>query len=79
MSLPPFSMIRLRTDRYRSRGVTPGALGVILDVYGDEAYEVEFTNPDGTSYAWFAVAQDEVEPALEPAVAAAAPIRSDRR
>lgn len=39
-----------------------GAVGVILEVYGDEAYEVEFSRSDGTTIAWFSVLQSEVKP-----------------
>ena len=78
MALLEFSMIRLRTDRYKDAGAGAGALGVILDAYGDDAYEVEFSHPDGTTYAWFAVEQDEVEPAPEPAVAGPSVARTDR-
>ena len=61
MPLESLSLVRLLTDRYRSEGVPAGAVGVVLDVY-DDAYEVEFSGEDGTTIAWFAVQQDEVEP-----------------
>jgi Domain of unknown function (DUF4926) len=61
MPLPQFSAVRLLTDHHRTKGVPAGAVGRILDVYGEEAYEVEFSRPDGTTIAWFAVPQDEVE------------------
>lgn len=60
MSLPQFSLVTLLTDDYRSRGVRKGDTGVILDVYDDKAYEVEFSRDDGTTIAWFAVPQDQV-------------------
>ena len=63
MALDEFTYVRHRTDRYRDRGVDHGTLGVILDLYGEDAYEVEFVGPDGDSIAWFAVLSDEVEPA----------------
>ncbi len=57
------AIIRLLTDRYKKEhGVGQGEIGVTLDVYGDEAYEVEFSRDDGTTIAWFTVKQDEVEP-----------------
>lgn len=62
MALECYSSVRLLTDRYEDRGVSAGAIGAILDVYGDEAYEVEFSRSDGTTIAWFAVKQDKVEP-----------------
>lgn len=64
MSLTEFTPIRLRTDRYASKGVRQGNIGFILDVY-DDGYEVEFSRPDGTTIAWFAVKPEDVEPAPE--------------
>jgi hypothetical protein len=64
LSLPQFSPVRLVTDRYLSEGVGRGAIGFILDVY-DDGYEVEFSRPDGTTIAWFAVEPADVEPAPE--------------
>lgn len=61
MALESLSLVRLLTDRYRAEGVAAGSVGVILDVY-DDAYEVEVWYPDGTTVAWFAVGQDDVEP-----------------
>ena len=70
MPLDSLTVVRLVSDRYRDEGVPAGAIGVILDVY-DDAYEVEFSRPDGTTIAWFAVGQVEVEPAVGPEVAKA--------
>lgn len=61
MTLETLAVVRLLTDRYRHKGVAAGAVGVVLDVY-DDAYEVEFSRPDGSTVAWFAVGRDEVEP-----------------
>ena len=58
-SLAQFDVVRLVSDRYRDRGVEPGALGTILEVYED-AYEVEFSRPDGITIDWFPVKPDEV-------------------
>jgi hypothetical protein len=73
MPLAEFSPVRLTTDRYVSRGVGLGAIGFILDVY-ENGYEVEFSRPDGTTIAWFAVKPEDIEPA--PEVVAAASERS---
>jgi ATP-dependent exoDNAse (exonuclease V) alpha subunit len=64
MTLPEFSPVRLMTDRYNSKGVRKGDIGFILDVY-DNGYEVEFSRPDGTTIAWFAVTPEDIEPAPE--------------
>ncbi|MEC4819502.1 MAG: DUF4926 domain-containing protein [Scytonema sp. PMC 1069.18] len=62
MTLEQYTVVQLLTNRYQDRGVFAEAIGVILDVYGDEAYEVEFSREDGTTIAWFAVQQNEVQP-----------------
>ncbi|MCY7272253.1 MAG: DUF4926 domain-containing protein [Phormidesmis sp. CAN_BIN44] len=62
MTLEPYALVKLLTDHYQDRGVIAGAIGTILEVYGDEAYEVEFSHDDGTTIAWFAVLQTEVKP-----------------
>jgi Domain of unknown function (DUF4926) len=60
MRLEPYSAVELLTDHYHDRGVSVGAIGTILEVYNQEAYEIEFSRPDGTTIAWFAVPQNEV-------------------
>jgi hypothetical protein len=62
MMLPLLSIVRLTTDRYRSRGVDTGAIGVIVEIYDDRAYEVEFSDPkNGETIAMFAMPQGDVE------------------
>jgi hypothetical protein len=63
VSLPQFSSVRLLNDDHAEDGVPRGAVGVVLDVYEDGDYEVEFSREDGTTIAWFAVRANEVEPA----------------
>ena len=60
MALQPYTVIRLLTDRYRNQGVLSGSVGIILDVC-EEAYDVEFSDHQGHTIAWFAVQQSEVE------------------
>jgi Domain of unknown function (DUF4926) len=60
MRLEPYSVVELLTNHYHDRGVAAGAIGTILEVYSQEAYEIEFSRPDGTTIAWFAVPQNEV-------------------
>lgn len=69
MALESLSPVRLLTDRHRAKGIVAGAIGVIVEVYND-AYEVEFSRPDGATIAWFAVDQAEVEPSVEAELAA---------
>ncbi len=65
MPLEPYSLVELLTDRYQERGVSVGAIGTILEVYEEGAYEVEFSRQDGTTIAWFAVLQTEVKPFVD--------------
>jgi hypothetical protein len=60
MPLEPYSLVELLANHYQDRGVSAGAIGTILEVYNQEAYEIEFSRPDGTTIAWFAVPQTEV-------------------
>ncbi|MGH2535596.1 MAG: DUF4926 domain-containing protein [Thermomicrobiales bacterium] len=62
MTLPLLSVIRLRSDRFLEEGVGAGAIGTIVEVYDDRAYEVEFSNPEtGETIALFALPRDDVE------------------
>jgi Domain of unknown function (DUF4926) len=49
MTLKPYTVVQLLSDQYSDRGVSVGAVGTILEVYGNEAYEVEFSRDDGTT------------------------------
>ena len=60
MTLPLLGLVRLTTDRHADRGVAAGALGTIVLAHED-AYEVEFSRPDGATIAWFTVRPDELE------------------
>ena len=68
MCLKPYTIVKLTTARYRDQGIDLGAVGTILDVYGDEAYEIEFSRDDGTTIAWFAVRQNEVTTQIDSSV-----------
>ncbi len=65
MVLDNYSRVRLLTDHYREFGVFAGAIGYIIEIYGQEAYEVEFSAKNGVTIAQFAVSQQEVELAPE--------------
>ena len=62
MPLPQFSIVRLLSDRHRDEGASIGATGTIVEVYDDDAYEVEFSDTNGITIALLALPQDEVEP-----------------
>jgi hypothetical protein len=61
MPLAPYSRIRLVTDVYESEGVSVGAIGYIIEVYNDAAYEIEFSDDNGLTVAQVVVKQHEVE------------------
>jgi Domain of unknown function (DUF4926) len=73
MLLPQYSVIQLVTDRYQDREVSTGEIGIILEVYDDDAYEVEFSKEDGTTIACFAVKHTEVKPYDESSFSAVSP------
>jgi hypothetical protein len=64
MTFDLYRPVRLLSDDYRTEGVMSGAIGVVIEDYGD-AYEVAFSREDGTTIAWFAVRPDEIAPVLE--------------
>ena len=76
MTLPYLSLVRLKSDRHRAEGVEAGALGVVVEVYGDGAYEVEFSDPDGTTIALLTLDEEELMPVSEP-VSVARPRSAD--
>jgi len=61
LPLANYSRVRLLTDSYQQYGVTVGAIGYIIEIYDDEAYEVEFSNERGITIAQLAIPQREVE------------------
>ncbi len=61
MTLDNYSRVRLVSDDYRDQGVSSGAIGYIIDVHGQEAYEVEFSDENGITIALLAIPQDAVK------------------
>lgn len=65
MALPYLSTVRLREDVARDLTVVADAVGVIVDVYDDGAYEVEFSDEqDGTTIALLTLREDQIEPVV---------------
>ncbi len=50
-----YQCIRMKNDRYAADGIHAGDEGTILEIYDDTACEVEFSHPDGTTYALQAI------------------------
>ena len=62
MTDPYLRPVRLRTDRYRDEGVGAGAIGVVVENWGDGSYEVEFSDPTtGETIALLTLPAGEVE------------------
>ena len=58
--LKMYSRVRLVTDRFIIEGIPRGAIGYVIEDHGDK-YEIEFSRPDGTSYAQIVVASEDIE------------------
>ena len=59
MPIENYSRVRLLVDHYQ--GVTAGAIGYIIEVYDDGAYEVEFSNSNGITEAQVVVQENEIQ------------------
>lgn len=46
-----YQLVRVKNNRYLSDGIRAGDIGTVLELYDDVACEVEFSHPDGTTYA----------------------------
>ena len=46
-----FQSVKMKNDRYAPDGIRAGDVGTVLEIYDDTACEVEFSHPDGTTYA----------------------------
>ena len=60
-----YIQVRLLTDRFVSEGVKYGDIGCIIEVYNENAYEVEFSEKNGITIAMIVAHKDELEPCLE--------------
>ncbi len=56
-----YSRIRLISDNYKDEGVPENSIGYIIETYDDGAYEVEFSEPDGTTIALLVLRESELE------------------
>jgi hypothetical protein len=59
--LKQFQKVRLKTDKYISDGIKKGDIGVILEDYDGENYEVEFSDKNGITIALFAFPEEDIE------------------
>jgi len=67
MAFPYLSTVRLDGDASKDLAVDRDAIGVIVDVYDDGTYEVEFSDSlDGSTIALLTLSEDQIEPAEQP-------------
>lgn len=59
--MKPFQKVRLLTNKYIDEGIKIGDIGVILEDYDGENFEVEFSNNEGITIALFAFSKKELE------------------
>jgi hypothetical protein len=62
MAFQVYQCVRLRTDRFEESGAKNGDVGFIIEIYSDGNFELEFSRPDGTTYALFVAGPEDVEP-----------------
>ena len=65
--LENYTRVRLITDKYLPQSATRGDLGYIIETYPDGAYEVEFSDANGITFAQIAAQENELQED-EPAV-----------
>lgn len=75
MTFPLLSIVQMKGERFRAEGVEPRAIGVVVEVYGDDQYEVEFSDHAGITIALLTIGRDDLELIAESA--SSFPSRSD--
>lgn len=61
MSLPIYSRVRYVGPVSVHEQINPGDVGYIIEDYSDGNYEVEFSDPDGTTRALVVIAGNDLE------------------
>ena len=59
--MKPYQKVKLLTDKYQKEGIKKGDIGVILEDYDGNNFEVEFSDSNGFTIALFAFSKDELE------------------
>jgi len=59
--MKPYQRVKLLTDKYLDEGIVKGDIGVILEDYDGENFEVEFFDDRGITIAMFAFPKEELE------------------
>lgn len=56
-----YTRVRLETDRYQAKGVSRGDLGYVIEVFPGGNYEIEFSRPDGTTFAQITAKETDIQ------------------
>ena len=56
-----FQKVRLMIDKYVDEGVKKGDIGVILEVYDENNFEVDFSDRNGITILLYSFSKDELE------------------
>lgn len=59
--LENYTRVRLETDSYQAEGASRGDLGYVIEVYPGGNYEVEFSRPDGTTFAQITAKETDIQ------------------
>lgn len=59
--MKPYQRVRLLTDKYVDEGIKTGDIGVILEDYDGNNFEVEFSDSTGCTIALFAFPKEDLE------------------
>ncbi len=60
-----YQLVRVKNNRYLSGRSRAGDIGTVLELYDDVACEVEFSHPDGTTYALQTIRCEDLTDAKE--------------
>lgn len=63
MEFEVYTRVILLSDAYFAQGIYRGAIGYIIEIYGDNEYEVEFSDPTGTTIAQIVVNRNDIKSA----------------
>ncbi len=56
-----FQKVRLMTDKYVNEGIKRGDIGIILEVYNENNFEVDFSDSNGITILLYSFSKDELE------------------
>lgn len=59
--LTNYSRVRLLTNKFTSEGLHQGAIGYIIEIRDEDAYEVEFSDAHGATIAQVVVHESEID------------------